>query len=145
MRAWRELPDWSRWLAVGGVAYTLVQGQLNGFSGGSGFYGYRLTLELLVCVFPAYALSVPRPGRGLRRLLGPVLGLQFAAISLGAAGDGGHARTSTTLWTDNSFVYAVRMFPALDRLADPHDARRGPGRIHNPAASGGPRGDVAGS
>lgn len=111
VRAWRGLPDWSRWLAVGGVAYTLVQGQLNGFSGGSGFYGYRLTLELLVCVFPAYALSFPSTGRWAIRLLGPLLGLQFAAISVGAFGGG--KLNEDHLWTDNSFVFALREVPAL--------------------------------
>ena len=112
VRAWRQLPDWSRWLAVGGIAYTLVQGQLNGFSGGSGFYGYRLTLELLVCVFPAYALALPSTGRWARHLLGPLLGLQLAAMSVGASGDGGMLNEDF-LWTDNSFVFALREVPAL--------------------------------
>lgn len=111
-RGWRDLPDWSRWLVVGGIAYTLVQGQLNGFSGGSGFYGYRLTLELLACLFPAYALSVHEVGPWGRRLLGPLLGLQFAVFSLGALGDGG-LLAEDVLWTDNSFVHMMGSSPAL--------------------------------
>lgn len=112
VRSWRELPDWSRWLAVSGILYTLVQGQLNGFSGGSSFYGYRLTLELLLCLFPAYALSFPRTGRWARNLLGPLLGLQFAAFSLGASGDGGMLKESE-IWTDNSFVHALTVAPVV--------------------------------
>jgi hypothetical protein len=110
---WRnrsDLPDWATWLAVGGLAYTVVQGQLNGFSGGSGLYGYRLTLELLVSLFPAYLLSLPRAGRFAGTLLGPVLGLQFAAISIGAGGEGGML-TDSSSWTDNSFVHALTIAP----------------------------------
>lgn len=112
LRGWRDLPDWSRWLALGGVAYTVVQGQLNGFSGGSGFYGYRLTLELLVCIFPAYALSLAQAGRWARLAVGPLLGLQFAAISLGALGDGA-ILNENFVWTHNSFLALIATTPAL--------------------------------
>src|SRR5262249_54485079 len=49
VRGWRELPDWSRALVWGGLAYTLVQGAFNAFQGGDIFFGYRYGLEFLAC------------------------------------------------------------------------------------------------
>jgi alpha-1,2-mannosyltransferase len=112
LRAWRTLPDWSRWLAIGGVAYTLVQGQLNYFTGGGAHYGYRLTLELLVCVAPAVAFSAHRAGRVARALVGPVLGVQLAVIALGAVLDG-PAPADPPGWTENGFGLAVAVLPGV--------------------------------
>lgn len=112
VRSWRSLPDWSRWLVLGGVVYTFVQGQLNPFSGGSGFFGYRLTLELLMCVAPAFALSSAAMGSRARALIGPVVGLQFGAFALGSIGQGG-ILNEDHLWTKNAYVYALVHVPAL--------------------------------
>ena len=112
VRSWRDLPDWSRWLLLGGLAYTFLQGQINGFSGGSGFYGYRLTLELLVCAAPAYSFSVGRMGRWAQELIGPVVGLQFGAFALGAVGQGG-IFNEHHLWTNNAYVFALTSIPVL--------------------------------
>lgn len=112
VRGWRQLPDWARALAVGGVLYTTVQGLMNGFTGGSSFYGYRLTLELLVCLFPAYALSAPRMGRFAAAVIGPLLGLQFAAMAVGATSEGFFLPPEDA-WTDNSLFLALRTFPLL--------------------------------
>lgn len=84
LREWRNLPDWSRALLWGGLAYTVLQGFLNRFSGGDSFYGYRLTLELLACATPALALSSHRMRTVGRRLFAPVLALQVFIISAGA-------------------------------------------------------------
>lgn len=112
VRSWRDLPAWTRWLAGGGLLYIVIQGQLNGFTGGYGFYGYRLSLELLACLLPAYAMSAGRVGRIGRALLGPVLGLQFAVIAFGAGGDGG-LLSEDEVWTNNSFVHAATEAPIL--------------------------------
>ena len=42
--SWRELPDWAKGATVGGLAYFLVQAHINGYEGGSGYYGSRLTI-----------------------------------------------------------------------------------------------------
>lgn len=112
VRSWRGLPDWSRHLLVGGIVYTLIQGQLNGFSGGSGFYGYRLTLELLVCAFPALALSLPGTGPVARALIGPLLGLQFSAFVLGASFEG-MILFEDRAWRENSYVHMMVEMPVL--------------------------------
>jgi hypothetical protein len=103
MRSWRDLPDWSRSLVYGGLAYTVLQAALNRFSGGEIFYGYRLTLELLTCLTPALAFSAPRMGAVARRLLGPTLAVQLLAIMTGAVADGGFVGDAHR-WTTNSFV-----------------------------------------
>ena len=109
-RGWRDLPDWARWLPVGGILYTLVQGQLNHFTGGDGYYGYRLTTELLVCVAPAYALTAHRMGRVARHMVGPTIGLLVAAILLGALSEGFFVLRADA-WTDNSLWLALRTVP----------------------------------
>jgi hypothetical protein len=106
-RAWRELPDWSRSLLWGGVAYTLLQGVLNRFSGGDVFYGYRLELELLACATPALAFCAPRMGRVARTLVGPVLALQFLAIAWGSVRDTAYL-PSAQAWHHNAFEVAVQ-------------------------------------
>jgi hypothetical protein len=111
-RSWRHLPDWTRVLAVAGVAYALVQGFLNAFEGGSTFYGYRLMLETLACLFPAFALSAGRLGRFGRVAIGPLLGLQFGAIALGAVTEG-FFLTPDRAWHDNSLALALRTYPSL--------------------------------
>jgi hypothetical protein len=110
-RRWRELPDWSRLLLVSGLVYTVAQGALNRFSGGDGFYGYRLGLEFLVCAAPALALSVPAVGPIGRALLGPVLGLQFGAIMIGAVTESFYVPPEK-VWTANALVRALLSNPA---------------------------------
>jgi alpha-1,2-mannosyltransferase len=106
-RSWRGLPDWSRSLVGGGLAYTVLQGVLNRFSGGDVFYGYRLGLEMLACATPALALSAPRMGRVARSLVGPVLALQVLAIAWGAARDSAWLPADQA-WHHNAFEEAVR-------------------------------------
>lgn len=114
VRTWRGLPDWSRFLAAGGLVYTLVQGQLNGFGGGDAFYGYRLGLELLACVTPLYAFAAANGmGRVARVLVGPVAAAQVAAISLGALNDA-FFLPEAQAWTHNAFVTALARYPVVD-------------------------------
>lgn len=112
VRSWRGLPDWSRWLALGGVGYTAVQLEMNHFAGGDAFYGYRLALELLICLVPAYALSLPRTGHVARALAPVVVGVQLAAVSLGAVFEALFLPFEE-VWTDNSFVHALVNAPAI--------------------------------
>jgi alpha-1,2-mannosyltransferase len=109
-RGWRDLPDWSQWLLVGGLAYQLLQGALNRFSGGEAFYGYRLGLEFLACAAPALALSAHRLGPLGQRLLVPVGAAQFAMIAAGACGNS-YFVPADEVWTHNSFVEGLRVDP----------------------------------
>lgn len=112
VRCWGTLPEWTRLLLFGGVLYTVIQAMMNGFTGGSSFYGYRLTLELLVCLFPAYAYATGHIGPVAKRVTGPLLGLQFAAMAIGATSEG-FFLVPDQAWHDNSLALALRTFPAL--------------------------------
>lgn len=112
VKGWKEIPAWAQLLAAAGVAYTLAQAQLNTFTGGDGFYGYRHALELLVCLTPSFAYSAHRLGPWARQLLAVLLGLQFAAIALGAYSEGWYV-LYTDAWRDNSFWLALRTVPAV--------------------------------
>lgn len=81
---WRELPDWSRVLAVGGLVYALVQGQIDGFTGGSGFFGYRLMLEPLMCAAPACVFAVRRLPRRLHYPVAMVVAVTWGAFTYAA-------------------------------------------------------------
>jgi hypothetical protein len=110
VRQWRAIPDWSRVLLVGGLAYTLVQGRLNPFHGGDSFYGYRLGLEFLVCATPAFAAAARHLAPGWRHLVAAVLGAQFAAISIGAI-TGGPTLLVEQMWRHNAFAQALKERP----------------------------------
>jgi alpha-1,2-mannosyltransferase len=84
LRVRRQLPLWVSALFVGGLAYTLVQSAMINYTGGDPIYGYRYGLEFLACATPAFAVAATRAGPRTRRLLLPVVTLQFTVISLGA-------------------------------------------------------------
>lgn len=112
VRSWREQPDWARVMVLGGLVYTLVQGLMNDFAGGSAFYGYRLTLELLLSLTPALAFALPHAGRVARALLPAVAGLQVGATALGAVFDSPGLPLERA-WTGNAFVDLLGDVPAL--------------------------------
>ncbi len=115
VRGWSDLPDWARVLAVAGGAYLAAQGLLVRFSGGDQFYAYRTSLELLVCLAPALALTAPRMGPPARRAFGPVAVLQAVLIAPGAAVDGFYVQVSD-VWHRNAFVMGWVERPALMAL-----------------------------
>ncbi|WP_139227679.1 hypothetical protein [Nocardioides alpinus] len=107
--AWRrrrELPDWSRWLAAGGASYVVSQAVLNRFSGGDHFYGYRTSLELVVCLAPALALASPWLSARAQRWFVPVAVLQVVLIAPGAIADDFYSPVRDVWWR-NAFVDAL--------------------------------------
>ncbi len=111
--AWRnrrELPDWSRWLALGGLSYLVSQAVLNRFSGGDQFYGYRTSLELLVSITPALALSAHRMSDRARRWFTPLAVLQVVLIAPGAVRDGFYSPVADVWWR-NAFLDALVLRP----------------------------------
>lgn len=84
VRSWRSLPDWARWLLIGGLLYTLLQGTLNRYSGGHSFHGYRLGLEFLVCAAPALTLAARSAGVWAHRVLLPLVVFQLGLILWGS-------------------------------------------------------------
>ena len=87
VRSWRDLPDWTRALVVGGIVYTVIHAALLEFTGGDSFYGYRYTLELLACITPAFAMSARSMGRVAQAAFAPVLAIQACAITVGSIQD----------------------------------------------------------
>ena len=115
--AWRnrrELPDWCRWLAAGGGSYLVSQAVLNRFSGGDQFYSYRTSLELVVSLAPALALSAHRMGDRARRWFTPIAVLQVVLIAPGAVLDGFYSPVADVWWR-NAFLDALMRRP-LDLL-----------------------------
>jgi hypothetical protein len=55
--AWRRAPHWARASALAGLSYEASQLYLIRFSGGDGFFGYRIQLELLTFSAPLLLLS----------------------------------------------------------------------------------------
>ena len=112
IRSWSSQPTWSRALLGGGVAYTLVQGFMSYFAGGSAFYGYRLTLELLVLGTPAFTIAAAWAGRRARAALPALSGLQVGAIAVGAVYNSLGVPIEQ-VWTTNSFVEILIAVPVL--------------------------------
>lgn len=54
---WRAAPDWVRASAIGGLCYLILQLSGNRFTGGLGYFGYRVTMEPLVLWSPLMALA----------------------------------------------------------------------------------------
>jgi hypothetical protein len=109
-RSWRELPDWTLALLLGGLAYSLLQTTLNRFSGGDSFYGYRIGLEFVAAATPAFALSTRRMGIWAKLVIGPLIGVQVCAILTGAVVEGFFVPTDR-VWEDNAFAVALRTNP----------------------------------
>ena len=115
VRRWGQVPDWARLLFIGGVVYTLVQAQIDTFTGGSGFYSYRHGLEFLASATPAIAHSLRGTGPLVRRVGFLFLALQFAAIAMGAAFDGGSISPERA-WRTNALVEVIGRAPVTAAL-----------------------------
>ncbi len=110
VRAWSSIPDWSRWLIAGGLVYTAVQLRFNSFDGGDTYYGYRYGLELITCLAPGLAFSIPWIGRLARALAPPVIALQVAVIAVGAERESFFVPIAD-VWHDNGFLVALERQP----------------------------------
>lgn len=116
VRGWRELPDWSRALVIGGAVYTLAQLTLNRYTGGGSFFGYRIGLEMLACLAPALALTAHRMGAIARRWFAPVAIVQFAVFAAGAISNPAMFPDADDRWTRNEFIWWVGQEPVLVTL-----------------------------
>lgn len=112
-RSWSRQPDWTKVFLGAGVFYTLLQASLNRFSGGDQYYGYRLTLELLVCALPALVVASQWMGAAALRLVYPVVAIQLVAIGIGAVHDNALVIDSRDAWTGNGFLLAFQTAPVV--------------------------------
>lgn len=86
LRGLRHAPAWAAGAAVGGLGYQLVQWRVNAFMGGTGYYSYRLPLELLVLVSPLVVVGYRRLAnqrRGVQTLTGWLVGVSVAFHAIG--------------------------------------------------------------
>jgi alpha-1,2-mannosyltransferase len=111
VRSWRVLPAWSTALLAGAAVYLGVQLWLNPFSGGAGFWGYRISIELVVAAFPAVVLSWGEVGSRARAVLPPLVGAQAGVIALGAIA--GLAIFDEDAWHTNVVLSAFRIAPVV--------------------------------
>ena len=86
--AWRQLPDWGRGAAVGGVLYLLVQARINGIYSSFGFFGYRLTIEAVVLWSPLIFLCAKELWTRGQRTMVFILSAASVAIELSGAAFG---------------------------------------------------------
>lgn len=110
LASWRQLPDWSRAFVLAGVAYSLLQLRINSFHGGQNFYGYRLALELLVCMTPALVYAYRRTATGTKYVVGVVVGVQVAAFAIGAAAERYYVHDAD-MWSTSAYVNALADHP----------------------------------
>jgi hypothetical protein len=75
VRRWRYVSDWAAFALAGGAVYELVQLKVDIFTGGGGFFGGRLIIELVVLASPAVvACYAPwSTGHASRRVSATVL------------------------------------------------------------------------
>ncbi len=104
IRAWPVIPDWSKWLATGGLVYTFAQGWANVFDGGDFFWSYRLGLEFVAAVTPAVTFSIPFVGSIGKRRIPVVAGLQIFFIGVGAVLNIPGVEKAKA-WTTNSAMF----------------------------------------
>lgn len=113
-RGFRAAPPWTRWFAIGGVAFGLAQVGVNVFHGGDAFYGYRLGLETLVSVFPLYVACARFAGGWAQTLAPIVIGVQLAAFVLGSAFEWTNFIVlDDEAWTRNSLIASFFEVPVL--------------------------------
>jgi alpha-1,2-mannosyltransferase len=102
--AWRAAPPWVRYFAVGGVLNLLVTLWVLPFSGGNGFYSYRLPIETLFLAAPLLVLAYRNwtARTTLRRLL--FAELLVVSLYLQALGAALYQRTSIAYPPWRSFL-----------------------------------------
>lgn len=111
VRGWARSPEWTRWLATGGVFYGVAQVGLNVFHGGDGFFGYRLGLEVLASVTPLFVSCAGEAGRLARTLAPVIIGIQAGAFFLGALEEW-MPIDQDQVWRDNTLIHALREHPS---------------------------------
>ena len=83
----RARAAWPAWCAAGGTLYQLAQWRINAFEGGSGYFSYRLPLELLVLCVPLAVLGYQRLAADsprLRSVTRCLVGFSLATHTVGA-------------------------------------------------------------
>lgn len=109
IRHWSAVPDWARWLLMGGLAYTLIQASVSPYMGGDGFIGYRHMLEFLISAVPAATIAMSKLRNGFI-VTGALVGYQFATFSIGAWVTG---FIPNARWHANTWWRVLREEPVL--------------------------------
>ncbi|MCU1599817.1 MAG: hypothetical protein JWO22_526 [Frankiales bacterium] len=83
-RGWRSAPSWARGAAIGAVLYLGVQLKVNGFYGGTAFFGNRLVVEALLVGAPLAYCGYLRAGAGARHAARVLAAVSIAVHATGA-------------------------------------------------------------
>lgn len=114
----RHAPPWTLWLALGGVAYALIQLRVNVWHGGDRFTGYRHGLELVTSITPLFAYAADRASRRVQRAALVVGAVQIAIMLLLATS--GHLlyqyQTEDLVWSSHPIVPLVQSAPLVVAL-----------------------------
>lgn len=111
VRVWRSAPDWTRWLAIGGVAYSALQLWIAHFFGGAAYSAYRLGLELATSLVPLYTFAFFRAGLRVRAIASFVIVCQLAAVAVAVTVRPWRWIVRGNEWTDNELVLLWRTEP----------------------------------
>jgi hypothetical protein len=82
----RRAPDWARGCLLGGLAYHLAQWRLSPFTGGTGYFSYRYSVELIMLAAPVAVIGYQRwqeRVRGLAPAMRLLVGLSVATHVVG--------------------------------------------------------------
>jgi len=77
---WRASPAWVRSAAIGGALYLVVQLRVNTWTGGSGYFGSRLTIETIVLLTPLLLRTWQTVIVKSERLKGACVGLLVVGV-----------------------------------------------------------------
>lgn len=114
MRAWASAPAWTKWFALGGLAYTAAQLFVNPFHGGDNFATYRLGLELVTSVTPLYTFAARQASARVQVLAAGVAVGQVGVIALGALLP--VTILAEEVWTDTDLFFIARGAPLLTTI-----------------------------
>lgn len=106
IKGWNSAPDWMRWVALGGLAYFVVQSAGGSpFHGADAFWGYRYAIEPVVAAAPIWVHGAMQLKKRARAVLALLLTYQAGAMAVGSVVP--PSVSWHDVWSGNSLVNAL--------------------------------------